>query len=83
MPGGNPTPAILANKKLRGQFSAIIEALMPWRCGQLREIRTPATSELLFTVEDVAWYEFTGTGMYTIINGGVYDVTGIFSHSKG
>lgn len=49
---------------------------MPWRCGRLHELMSPAVSDLCLTVDDVAWHEFAGTGMYTIINGDVYDVTG-------
>lgn len=76
-------PAILSHQNLRSQFSTILAGLMPWRCGRLREHTTPATSDLLFTKDEVAWHEFDGTGMYTIINGGVYDLTSRFLYFKG
>jgi hypothetical protein len=53
------------------------EKLLPYRCGYLRcPVAQTSASRLLFTEEEVGWYEYTSTRMYTIINGDVYDITG-------
>ncbi|KAF7544857.1 hypothetical protein G7046_g9696 [Stylonectria norvegica] len=74
-PGGNPTSAIYADKTLRNDFTLFVDQLMPWRCGRLRQHAVPSVTDLLFTREEVAWYQFIKTGMYIVLYGSVYDMT--------
>ena len=68
--------------------TALKHKLRSWRCGRLREpVTNLPVSNRPFTVDEVRWHEFKATRMYTIINGDVYDLTGMsrggfFEHKK-
>ncbi|KAI8250574.1 putative cytochrome b5 1 [Colletotrichum sp. SAR11_239] len=69
----NPVAAIDA-----GFHPDLIRAnLLPCKIGWLRdEISGPRRRDRVFTPNEVKWFAARETGMYIIINGGVYDFTG-------
>ncbi|KAJ4994575.1 putative cytochrome b5 1, partial [Colletotrichum sp. SAR 10_66] len=51
--------------------------LLPYKIGWLRdEVSGPRRRDRVFTPREVKWFAARETGMYIIINGGVYDFTG-------
>ncbi|KAF4911614.1 Fatty acid desaturase 1 [Colletotrichum viniferum] len=69
----NPVEAIDA-----GFHPDLIRAnLLPYKIGWLRdEISGPRRRDRVFTHPEVKWFAARETGMYLVINGGVYDFTG-------
>ncbi|KAI8150651.1 putative cytochrome b5 1, partial [Colletotrichum sp. SAR 10_70] len=69
----NPVDAIDA-----GFHPDLIRAnLLPCKIGWLRdEVPGPRRRDRVFTPREVKWFAARETGMYVIINGGVYDFTG-------
>lgn len=68
------------------KYPIILERLMPYRCAKvapLMGVHLELPGQLMFlTREEVRWYEFPETGMYVIIDGKVYDVSGEFNYSS-
>ncbi|KAL3297757.1 cytochrome b5-like Heme/Steroid binding domain-containing protein [Colletotrichum asianum] len=55
----------------------ILAALLPYKIGWLRdEVSGPRRRDRVFTANEVKWFAARETGMYVVINGGVYDFTG-------
>ncbi|KAF4857124.1 putative cytochrome b5 [Colletotrichum siamense] len=55
----------------------ILAALRPYKVGWLRdEMSGPRRRDRVFTPTEVKWFAARETGMYIIINGGIYDFTG-------
>lgn len=58
----------------------VVDYLWPYRCATVAEPRPVEgpgpSSECLYTRKEVAWHTYRETGMYTIIRGNVYDMTG-------
>lgn len=71
-------PAIHADDTVHPQ--QVLNDLWPYRCATLAESRPAkgpsASSESLYTEKEVAWHTYRETGLYTIINEKVYDLTG-------
>ncbi|KAH0441189.1 hypothetical protein CcaCcLH18_02099 [Colletotrichum camelliae] len=55
----------------------ILANLRPYKIGWLRdESAGPRRRDRVFTPDEVKWFAFRETGMYVVINGSVYDLTG-------
>ncbi|KAK2759199.1 cytochrome [Colletotrichum kahawae] len=55
----------------------ILANLLPYKIGWLRdESAGPRRRDRVFTPGEVKWFAFRETGMYVVINGSVYDLTG-------
>lgn len=53
-----------------------------YRVGRIRRREFPGSHEALYTVEELSWFWSERTGMYTAVNGTVYDLTGEHSPSS-
>lgn len=82
-PGGNPLLCILDDDELNADD--ILSALKPYRCAIVKQ-DTPsggpdARQENVLTAHDVGSHVFPQEGMYTIIDGHIYDLSGKFPFS--
>jgi cytochrome b involved in lipid metabolism len=71
-PGGNPASELF---KKDFKIADINHTLKPYKIGNIRPAASCAGVDLPFTNTEVGLHEYLATGMYTIINGNVYDLT--------
>ena len=74
--GGSPAASILRDSEVSYRFTEIIDRLMPYRCGKVDKPKSYGDGALVLTEEEVKWYEFQQSGMYIIVDGFIYDVSG-------
>lgn len=74
--GGSPAASILRDSEVSHRFTEIIDRLMPYRCGKVDKPKSYGDGALVLTEEEVKWYEFQQSGMYIIVDGFIYDVSG-------
>ncbi|SPO01501.1 uncharacterized protein DNG_04174 [Cephalotrichum gorgonifer] len=60
---------------LENHFPLIKRALARFRCGRLRRQDFPLKEKPCYTRDEVSWFMSEETGMYTVINDTVYDLT--------
>lgn len=60
-----------------GEYSwAVQKALKRYRCGRIKAREFPVKEGPLYTLDELSWFCSERTGMYTAINGTVYELTG-------
>lgn len=77
-PGSSPMSAISQDEDLNAD--EVLERLWPYRCAVVAKATPPRgpdmKDEIIMTANEVGWYIYPEDGMYTIIDGDVYDLTG-------
>ena len=61
---------------LEEHISSIKKTLEPFRCGKLKRKEFMLRGGPLYTRDELSWFVSADTGMYTAVNGTVYDLTG-------
>lgn len=79
-PGGNPLSCLLADGNLDADL--VLSRLQPYRCAVVEQDTSfggpSAKQENVMTPRDVRCHVYPQEGMYTIIDGYVYDLSGKF-----
>lgn len=79
-PGGNPLSYLLADENLDADL--VLSRLQPYRCAVVEQDTSfggpRAKQENAMTARDVRCHFYPQEGMYTIIDGHVYDLFGKF-----
>lgn len=80
--GGNPLTRILAHEDLDADL--VVSRLKPYRCAVVdrdTSFKGPsARQEKVMTTQDIGCHLYPQEGMYTIIDGHVYDLSGKIIH---
>lgn len=66
----------LRSHGLEEHISSIRKTLERFRCGMLKRKEFTFRSGPLYTQDELSWFVSADTGMYTAVNGTVYDLTG-------
>jgi hypothetical protein len=72
---GNIMKAI-RDSDLEEKLDDIKEAFEPFRCGRLRRRQIAMEEKAYYTREEVSWFVSENTGMYSLVNDTMYDLTG-------
>lgn len=77
-PGGNPLSCLLADEKFDADL--VLSRLKPYRCAVVEQDTSfggpSAKQENVMTARDVRCHVYPQEGMYTVIKGHVYDLSG-------